>query len=242
MNSYKTFLTATLLLSTMLVEAQVNNAHSKNALWMSYRDAYKTMLWFEKYGKPKNLIQNHLQFVAAENMQTIENQEVTLIGKSIKISLPMDEIGRVALPLLKSAYDENAELIIHLATEQKSKQIKISNSISIVPRLDNTYDNAELYLACEQALQFQQFLGAESFKYKRCAGVRFVFSSADNVVSVKTKSGNNEEKTLPIALSFNNLTGNITKLKTVSFSFQQTTEKVRIVTRSTPIAITPIFE
>lgn len=242
MNSYKTFLTVTLLLSTMLVEAQVNNANSKNALWMSYRDAYKTMLWFEKYGKPKNLIQNHLQFVVAENMQFFENQEVTLISKNTRISLSMDEMGRIALPLLKSAYDENAELNINLSMDQKPKQVTFLRSISIVPRLDNTYDNSELYLACEQALQFQQFLGTESFKNKRCAGVRFVFSSADNAVSVKTKSGNNEEKTLSIALSFNNLTGNIVKLKAVNFSFHQTTEKVRIVTRSTPIAIMPIIE
>ena len=35
--------------------------------WVSYRDAYRAMVLFDKYGGAKNLLQNHLQVVPRQD-------------------------------------------------------------------------------------------------------------------------------------------------------------------------------
>ena len=67
--------------------------------WLSYRDAYRAMVVFEKYGKPKNLIQQHLQVLPNEKNVSLEGLELSLNGKSTRLSLPLDPTGRAVFPL-----------------------------------------------------------------------------------------------------------------------------------------------
>lgn len=209
---------------------------------MSYRDAYKSMLWFEKYGEKKNLIQNHLQVVFNENAPDFKNQHLILISKNTRISLPLDEMGRTVLPLLKSAYDENAELILDLPFEPKSTQASFLSMISIKIRLDNNYDSANLLLACEQALKFQHFMGVEAVNDKHCKGVYFIYSDSDKLASIKIKSANGEEKELSQSTHFLINQGDTAKLKKVSVLLEKNSDKARVMTKSAPLAILPIIE
>ena len=44
-----------------LLAAGVAGAQVPDGEWVSYRDAYRAMVVFEKFGGPKHLIQNHFQ-------------------------------------------------------------------------------------------------------------------------------------------------------------------------------------
>ena len=45
-------------LIALLLLAGVAAAQAPDGDWVSYRDAYRAMVVFEKYGRPKHLIQN----------------------------------------------------------------------------------------------------------------------------------------------------------------------------------------
>jgi len=66
-----------------------------DAEWMSYRDGYRAMVAFEKYGKAKHLIQNHLQVVGKDKAAAPDGLQLTLQGKTMQLNLPLDATGRV---------------------------------------------------------------------------------------------------------------------------------------------------
>ncbi|MDO8701604.1 MAG: hypothetical protein Q7J77_04185, partial [Undibacterium sp.] len=153
------------------VNDTVNEAASANdSEWFSYRDAYKAMLWFEKYGKPKHLIQNHYQISPKDKSVSMETVRLSLVSKSSRLNLPLDATGRTVLPMLKAAYDDNAELILN----QKANQYQFRPRASIVIRTDGVYEAADLRAACEQLLAYQNYLGSDVSRGKKCTGVRFV--------------------------------------------------------------------
>jgi hypothetical protein len=156
---------------------------SKDAEWMSYRDAYKTMLWFEKYSKAKNLIQLQLQIVPTDKSLPIDQLKLQILGKTTHLDLPLDALGRTSLPLLKAAYDENAELVIN----QKEGQVAFRFRTSINLRADGIYELADLRAACEQTLGYQSYIGPFAFRGKRCVGVRFAFAKKDTGANVEFK-------------------------------------------------------
>ncbi len=217
--------------------------------WMSYRDAYKSMLWFEKYGKPKHLIQLQLQVIPKDRAITADNLRLHIFGKFTHIDLKLDELGRTVLPLLKSAYDDNAELVVN----QKTGQTAFRFRTTISPRTDGIYELADLRAGCEQVLAYQSYIDASANRGKRCVGVRFVFSKKDNgaIVEFKYLSQNS---TLPI---LDNATAwpesaPVFKISDVIFGAQSNVathtlttpqiEKGQIHTRTSPLAIIALIE
>ena len=79
---------------TLLLTAGTAVAQSHAGEWVSYRDAYRAMVVFDKYGGPKNLLHNYLQ-VLPRNSGVLEDGVSLLIkGKTLQTSLALDALGR----------------------------------------------------------------------------------------------------------------------------------------------------
>jgi hypothetical protein len=254
MKPHKIILTLYLLLGAcgaVLAQAPAGDGTSKSGLantvvekegtWLSYRDAYKVMLRFEKYGKPKNLIQHHLQIRLRDKADAggdeFSRLRLRLVSASLRLELPIDASGRVALPLLKSAYDENAELIFN----QKLERVQVLGRITVVTRADGIYEVADLRAACEQALAYESFIGNDTTRDKKCIGVRFVYGKKESNLAVELRSAERAAQNLLVAdgSAFSGDTNDF--FKTITYNFSNGTEKIQLITRSAPILIAPLF-
>jgi hypothetical protein len=203
--------------------------------WISYRDAYRLMIRFEKYGKPKNLIQNHLQVVPLippEPGASLDEVRLTLTGPATHLQLPLDPAGRAVFPFLKSAYDDNARLVVN----RKPGRHALQPRISIVPRADGNYDAAELRNACQQALEYLQSTGRPGMQDRQCAGVRFSYAPGSGPVQMRFRG-----TVLPgiDAPAFPDAAGPV--MRTVTLEFGKTTEPGQLSTTVPPVAIAPVF-
>ena len=223
--------------SALLLAAGVAAAQAPDGEWVSYRDAYRAMVVFEKYGKPKHLIQSHFQVMPREKGISTDGVRLTLSGKSTQLNLPLDPTGRVVFPLLKAAYDENAALVLN----RKVSQYVLRPRVSVVVRPDGVYEAAELRAACEQALNYHRYIDA-SARGKNCAGVRFGFPRKGIAPVVRVRSGE------PAAAALAVLEGAIFAeepddgFKTVFYRFADTPARGQVVTQEAPLAIAPVFE
>jgi hypothetical protein len=201
--------------------------------WVSYRDAYRVMVVFEKYGGAKNLIQSELQ-VMSKDVPFDVPQQLTLNGRNTHLSLPLDATGRTVFPLLKAAYDDNAVL----ALGQKDAQFALRPRVTIQVRPDSTYEASELRAACEQALGFAHYIKAP-INGRQCVGVRFVFDrkAAGMLARVRKPDGGSGQ--LPVVESQVFDTGN--PLPTVTYRFNGP-ERAQVLTSTAPLAIAPMFE
>ena len=152
--------------------------------WVSYRDAYRAMVVFEKYGKPKNFLQNHFQVIPRDKYVAPDGLQLTLEGKTTRVNLALDLTGRTVLPMSKQAYDENAALVLN----RKVNQYRFRPRVSIVVRPDGVYETGDLRAACEQALAYQRHVELLSAA-GQCAGVRFVFGHGANDPGVRLRKG-----------------------------------------------------
>ena len=222
-------------LSALLLTAGSAVGQSADAEWVSYRDAYRTMVVFEKYGKAKHLIQHHLQVVPRDKNVAPEGLQLTLLGKSTRLNLPLDATGRAVFPLLKAAYDENASLVLN----RKGGQYLFKARVSIVVRPDGVYEAAELRAACEQALAYQRQVEA-AFRASKCSGVRFVFAKGVMEPGVRLRKG--EGAALPPgdgpAFQGDAYEG----FRVVSYKFGDVQLKEQIVTQNVPLAIQPLYD
>jgi hypothetical protein len=165
-----------LLLTTGGTGAAAAQARAGAGEWVSYRDAYRTMVVFEKYGGPKDLLQNQLEVQAREPGASLDGVRLVLAGKTVQLNLPLDPLGRILFPLQKAAYDENAALLLN----RKGLPFAVREQVTIAPRTDGLYDTAELRAACAQALAFARYVDA-SQRGRQCVGVRFVFPKKADV-------------------------------------------------------------
>lgn len=203
-------------------------AHDGDAV--SYRDAYRAMVAFEKYGGPKNLLVSQLQVLPKERGAPAEGLQLTLSGKSTQVSLPLDPLGRTVFPLQKAAYDENAALSLN----RKGMGFALRPQVSIALRPDGVYDVAELRAACAQALGFARYVDA-SQRSHQCAGVRFVFAKkADG--GARLRRPDSPEQALPLAV------GEPDDFPAVSWRFTPGIERGQVATFNAPLAILPLFE
>jgi hypothetical protein len=131
------------LFAALLLAANVAVAEAPDGEWLSYRDAYRAMVVFEKYGGPKHLIQNHFQVMPRAKAVSTDGLRLSLIGKSTQLNLPLDPLGRAVFPLLKAAYDENAALVLN----RKPGQFVLRPRVSVLVRPDGVYEAAELRAA-----------------------------------------------------------------------------------------------
>jgi hypothetical protein len=210
-------------------------ALAQDGEWVSYRDAYKAMVVFAKYGKPKNLLQMHYQLSPREAGTSLEGVSLSLNGKTVQLNLPLDATGRTSFPLLKAAYDENAVL----ALNRKASAFTFQPRLSLVIRPDGAYEGAELRAACEQALQYQRFVNA-SFSAKKCVGVRFVYQKKAEAQVQERDSGH--ETLLPAAdgPAFEGEAG--AGFRTVTYRFADWPERGQVVAPYLPLALAPVFD
>jgi hypothetical protein len=220
----------------LLLAARSAGAQAPDGEWASYRDAYRAMVVFEKYGRPKHLIQNHFQVMPKEKGVAMDGVRLSLLGKSTQLNLPLDATGRTVFPLLKLAYDENAAL----ALNRKLSQFVLRPRVSLVVRPDGVYDAAELRAACDQALNFARYVDA-SARSLNCVGVRFGFAGKGAAPAVRVRNGE-----LVTALQvvdgalFSD--GPDDGFRTVLYRFAGTPAQGQVVTQEAPLAIVPVFE
>ena len=218
--------------------------------WFSYRDTYRSMIRFEKYGKPKQFIENRLQVVPNEANAAYpangapgarEEMHLALEGKSVHLNLPLDGLGRTVFPLLKAAYDDNAELIVNRPTGS----VSLTPRVSIISRADGVYDAADLRAACSQVLQYMDYANLPGAN-KHCAGVQFIYVRDGATVSVNFKSADQKQSALlfgegkPFADDTKGESGSSYRIAT--FRFANWPDKGQIVTNSMPLAVTALLE
>ncbi|MDN4036677.1 hypothetical protein [Massilia sp. YIM B02443] len=208
--------------------------------WVSYRDAYRAMVLFEKYGGPKHLLQNHLQVQPQAKGVLGEGAGLVLNGKTVQTTLPLDATGRATLPLLKAAYDENAVL----APNRALGPFALRARVTLAPRADGAYEAAELRAGCEQALAFARHTDATA-RSRQCAGVRLVFPKKGAEAAVRVRAGGTEQ-VLPVArgAAFAGDADDDFPVVTYRFNAQGAAQGVtsQLVTYNAPLAIVPLFE
>ena len=203
--------------------------------WVSYRDAYRAMVVFEKYGKSKHLIQNHFQVMPKDKLVAPEGLQLSLQGKNTSLNLPLDATGRTVFPLLKAAYDENAALVLN----HKVSQYLFRPRVSIVIRPDGVYESGDLRAACEQALAYQRSID-RSLRASRCIGVRFVFPRGAPDPGVRVRKGEGDALNTADGPAFDGDPYECFTL--VSYRFGEAAVKSHVVTQNAPLAINPVYE
>ncbi len=203
--------------------------------WVSYRDAYRAMVVFEKYGGPKNGIQNHLQVVPLEKGLSFDGLQLTVAGKANQINLALDPLGRTNFPLLKAAYDENAALLL----ERRGGAFTVRPRVSLTLKADGVYDDAELRAACEQALGFARYADA-SLRARQCGGVRFVFARRAGEIVVRLHRADGTDQVLAPVMgpAFQGEPGE--GFPTVVYRFAGA--GAQLISANPPLAIVPLFE
>lgn len=223
-------------LSVLLLAAGGAAAQAPDGEWVSYRDAYRAMVVFEKYGRPKHLIQSHYQVMPREKGGSVEGLRLALVGKSTQLNLPLDATGRAVFPLLKAAYDDNAALVLN----RKVSQYVLRPRVSVAVRPDGVYEAAELRAACDQALGFARYADA-SARSLTCAGVRFGFARAGAMPVVRVRSGE-ASSMLPVAEGSIFPDDRDDGFRTVLYRFGDTPARGQVLTQDAPLAIAPVFE
>ncbi|KQQ86745.1 hypothetical protein [Massilia sp. Leaf139] len=204
--------------------------------WVSYRDAYRAMVVFEKYGGQKNYLQSQLQVAPQERGASLEGVQLTLAGKTNQVNLPLDPLGRTPFPLLKGAYDENVALLL----SRKIGSFNVRPRVSIALQPDGVYEDGELRAACEQALGFARY-GDGSLRTRQCSGVRFVFAKKALEAGVRLHRPDGSDLMLPVAPGIAFAGDADDGFPTVLYRFAGN-EKVQLVTSYPPLAIVPLFD
>ncbi len=212
-------------------------ARAQDSDWISYRDAYRGMVAFEKYGKPKQLLQQHYQVSARDGSPLPADFKLALSGKTVQLTLPLDVVGRAVFPLLKAAYDENAVLTVN----RKLGAYLFRPRISIAARADGVYEAAELRAACDQALEFQRTVQPAAYRDRHCVGVRFTFAKKADA-DVRWKAPGRDSTALPAVAgpAFPDEAGNAYSVVTVRFDGAP--DKGQLVSQNAPLAVAPVFE
>ena len=220
---------------TLLLTAGLAVAQPRAGEWVNYRDAYRAMVLFDKYGGPKNLLHNHLQVLARDKGALGQGAQLLMKGKTVQTGLALDALGRTTLPLLKAAYDENAVLTPNRALGGFS----VKPRVSLALRADGAYDEADLRAACEQALDFARYAD-NSARGQQCVGVRLVFPKDGEAAGVRVRAGG-AEQALPMArgAAFAGDADNDFPVVTYRFGAQPAAQ---LVTYNAPLAIVPLFE
>jgi hypothetical protein len=226
---------------TLLLTAGMAVAQSHAGEWVNYRDAYRAMVLFDKYGGPKNLLHNQLQVLPRDKGVLGEGVQLHLKGKTVQTSLALDATGRATLPLLKAAYDENAVL----SPSRALGGFTVRPRVSLALRADGSYGVNDLRAACEQALGFARYVDS-SARDQQCVGVRLVFSKQGEAASVRLRAGAagaGAEQVLPLvrAAAF---TGDVDDdFPVLNYRFGASTgAQAQLITYSAPLAIVPLFE
>ncbi len=221
-----------LLLAAGTATAQAQ-ATAEGGAWVSYRDAYRAMVVFDKYGKAKNLIQDHLQVMPRDASVSLDGVRLDLAGSGTGLNLPLDGAGRAVFPLLKAAYDGNAILTLN----RPAGQYLFRRRVSIAVRADGVYDGAELRAACEQVLSFERYV--DRSRAGQCVGVRFAFTRAGGEPGVRLRKGDGALAALPATDGAPFPDDPDARFKIVDYRFGAPGQ---VLTRGAPVAIAALIE
>lgn len=162
-------------------QQRVEVAGALDAEWASYRYAYEAASFVGKFLRKRPLIQAQMQLRPIDPATPVTGLKVRLVGKTTDIELAADDIGRVTVPQLKQAYDEDAVLRLNRA----KGLYKFSGRYSIRERDDGTYRVADLRDACEQMIGAQRESGYRIRLWgKKCVGVKFVYPATDTAAAI----------------------------------------------------------
>lgn len=221
-----------------LAQSAEPNGAAVEADWVEYRNAYRAMIWFEKYGKPKQFLQNHYRVTPRDKGVSTDGLRLTLDSKSLHLNLALDGIGRAVFPLSKAAYDDNAELSLN----RKTGLFRLRPWVSIVGRADGVYEAADLRAACDQALAYLRHSGEGWVRGKQCVGVQFSYARNDGYAEVRFRKADRTLSTLP-AHEGGAFAGDVVDtLKVVVYRFAALPDAGQVITRNAPLAIAPLIE
>jgi hypothetical protein len=200
--------------------------------WVAYRDAYRAMVVFEKYGGEKSLLQQHLQVLPRTPGVDAHGVVLLFAGNTSQGRFPLDATLRTVFPLARAAYDDNAMLQL----SRPLGPFTVRPQVSLALRPDNLYDSAELHHGCEQALAYARQLAL--FGARRCTGVRFVFAKGSVAAPVTLRAGADTALTAAPGAPFAG-DGDAT-FPVVTYRFAGS--RTQLATASVPLAITPLFD
>lgn len=200
--------------------------------WVAYREAYRAMVAFEKYGGPKSLLQQQLQVLPRTAGVDATGVQLLVVGKTSQGNFPLDSTLRTLFPLTRAAYDENAALQL----SRPLGPFSVRPQVSIALRPDNLYDGEDLRQGCEQALAYARQLTL--FGAGRCVGVRFVFGKDSPAAPVVLRAGVDTRLAAAPGAPFSGDGDTTFPVVTYRFGGPQ---RVQLGTVSTPLAITPLF-
>ena len=224
-----------LLLLTLCAVARTGAAQPEEAGWISYREAYRAMVTFAKYGKAKNFLQNHYQVTPKDPGQSLDGVRLTLTGRTTQLSLPLDPTGRTVLPLLKAAYDENAMLVLN----RNASLFSFQPRLSIVARVDGIYEGQDLRMACDQALQYMRYTDP-GYASRQCKGVRFAFVPKSDA-AVRIRDPEREVTLVPeLGPAFDGEAN--TGFRVMTYRFADWAERIHVISQNAPVAIAPVIE
>lgn len=206
--------------------------------WIEYRVAYRQMIWFEKYGKPKHFLQNHFRVRPREKGVSLDGARLTLNGKSTQQTLALDPLGRAVFPFSKAAFDENAELSVG----GKAGQFKLGPWVSIVSRPDGVYALADLRGACEQLLAYLRYSEDRTVEGKACAGVQFSYARGDADAELQLRRPNGALSAIAAREGPAFATDVVASFKVFAVRFAALPDSGQIVTRNAPLAIAALIE
>jgi hypothetical protein len=210
-----------------------------DAEWASYRYAYEAASFIGKFLRKRPLIQAQMQLRPLDPATPVTGLKVKLVGKTTNIEMEADDIGRVTVPQLKQAYDEDAVLRLN----RQKGLFKFSGRFSIKEREDGSYSVADLDEACEQMISAQRDSGYRIRLWgKKCTGVKFVYPAETVVATVELHAAG--DRVTPVAAidgkPFEDDSMGTYKIVVVRFADWQRGD--RVVTPARPLAIGTLYE
>lgn len=201
--------------------------------WVAYRDAYRAMVQFEKYGGPKSLLQQQLQVLPRTPGVDASAAQLMVVDKTGQGHYPLDATLRTVFPLTRAAYDNNATLQL----SPPLGPFAVRPQVSLALRPDNLYGSEELRRGCEQALAYARQVAL--FSAKHCVGVRFVFSKESVAAPVVLRGGASVRLDTGRGVPFAG--DGDASFPVVTYRFGGT-ERILLGTASVLLAITPLFD
>ena len=220
-------------------QQRVEVAGALDAEWASYRYAYEAASFIGKFLRKRPLIQAQMQLRPVDPATPVTGLKVRLVGKTTDIELAADDIGRVTVPQLKQAYDEDAVLRLN----RPKGLYKFSGRYSIKERDDGTYGVADLRDACEQMISAQRESGYRIRLWgKKCVGVKFVYPASDTAAAIAFHAA--DDRVTPIAAidgrPFED--DSMGSYKIVVVRFADWPKDGRVVAGARPLAIGTLYE
>ncbi len=218
---------------------QVTITAQRDAEWNTYRHAYKAAAMFERHTAKRPLIQAHMQIRPREPGASLQGMQVQLAGTSMTMDLPVDGIGRVSMPMIKAAYDEDAVLRLN----RQKGHYRFSGRFTIRERADGVYSAALLREACEQLLGAQRDSG-NRFRMlgKKCAGVKFVYLPGETGAAVAFRDVAGKSSAIAAADAEPFDSGPIGNYKVAVYRFGAWPEQGDIVAGKGLLAIGTLYE